>query len=399
MPDHTSMNFFSRNANKAASPLLILFAFALPLSTSAGSILAILLLLTWFLSGSLMEKINVISRNPVAIAVLFYLLLHVIGLLWTEDLGWGLHILKKQWKLLLFPIALTLARKDHTKHYLSAFVAAIFIKACKAYLVWLGIISLPPGSIFTTLGTSHVIYNPMLALAIYIIGQNLLFGKNQPITMWLKISLAFFLSCNMFITAGRTGYAAFFVLLGVLLFQYFYPRSKKALFISLLLLPLLVISIFQCSPTFKNRLNTAITEIQNSGSMEITSMGCRFWFYKNTSRLLKTNWLVGTGTGDFPVEYAKINQIYSPAMPNTDNPHNQYLLVTSQFGIIGLISLIAIFLTQLNIAFRKNDSLTPLRQAFPIFFLVIMIAESYLQVYETGFLFSLFSAFLYRIEV
>ena len=83
-------------------------------------------------------------------------------------------------------------------------------------------------------------------------------------------------------------------------------------------------------------------------------------------------------------------------MPDTDNPHNQYLLTLSQFGIIGFISLAAIFLSQLVLAFRKKDHLTPLRQAFPIFFLVIMLGESYLQVYGTGFLFSLFSAFLYK---
>ena len=385
-------------ATSAASPLLIVFAFVLPLSTSAGSILAILLILAWFLSGNFDEKLKIISRNPVAIIVLFYILLHIIGLLWTEELYWGLHILEKQWKLLLFPILLTLAKKDHTKYYLSAFVVAIFIKACKAYLVWLGFISLPPGSIFTTYATSHVIYNPMLALAIYIVGQNLLFSKNKPLAMWLQIGLIIFLSCNMFITAGRTGQVAFFVLLTITLFQFFYPRSKKCLFICLFLLPFLVISIFQCSPTFKNRINTAITEIQNSGSMEITSMGCRFWFYQNTMQLLKKHWMVGAGTGDFPAEYAKINTLQSPIMPNTDNPHNQYLLVTSQFGMIGLITLFAIFLTQFSLAFKNRDALTPLRQAFPIFFLVIMMAESYLQVYETGFLFSLFSAFLYNVE-
>lgn len=390
------MYHISPKATSVASPLLIIFAFVLPLSTSAGSIFAVFLVLTWFLSGNLKEKLNTISQNSVALAVLFYLLIHVIGLLWTEEIGYGLEILKKQWKLLLFPIFLTLVNKDHTKYYLSAFVAAITLKACKAYLVWLGIISLPPGSIFTTSGTTHVMYNPMLAFAIYIIGQDVIFNKNRLVTMWLKIFLFFFLSGNMFITAGRTGQVAFFVLLGVGLFQYFYSRSKKMLVVTILLLPLLVVSIFQCSPTFKNRVTTAVTEIQNSELMEITSMGCRLWFYKNTLILLKENWLVGTGTGDYPLEYAKINKIHSPAMPNTDNPHNQYLLITSQFGIVGLISLIAIFFTQLTLAFRKKDTLTPLRQAFPIFFLVIMIAESYLQVYETGFLFSLFSSFLYK---
>ncbi len=390
------MNSLTQKTTLAASPLLVLFAFALPLSTSAASILAILLLLAWLLSGNLKEKFREILHNPVAIAVLLYILLHVIGLLWSEDLTWGLKILKKQWKLLLFPIFLTLVKKEHTKYYLAAFVTAIFLKACKAYLVWLGFITLPVGSVFTTVGTSHVIYNPMLALACYIILQNLLFGKSSPIVQWSQTFLFLFLSCNMFITVGRTGQAAFFVLLAVALIQFFYTRSKKMLLAGLILLPLLLPATYQISPTFKERVDTAVTEIQNFSSDKITSMGCRVWYCKNTLVLVQNNWLAGTGTGDFPGEYAKINKIYSPAMPYTDNPHNQYLLTLSQFGIIGLISLATIFLSQLVLAFRKKNHLRPLRQAFPIFFLVIMLGESYLQVYGTGFLFSLFSAFLYK---
>ena len=390
------MNSLTQKAALAASPLLVLFAFALPLSTSAASILAILLLLAWLVSGDMKEKFSTIFHNPVAIAVLLYILLHIIGLLWSEDLTWGLKILKKQWKLLLFPVFLTLARKEHTKYYLTAFVAAIFLKACKAYLVWLDVITLPVGSVFTTVGTSHVIYNPMLALACYIVLQNLLFGKNSRPVQWSQSFLFLFLSCNMFITVGRTGQAVFFVLLAVALIQFFYTRSKKMLLAGLVLLPLLLPATYQISATFKERVDTAVTEIQNFNSDEITSMGCRLWYCKNTLVLVQNNWLTGTGTGDFPGEYAKINKIFSPTMPYTDNPHNQYLLTLSQFGIIGLFSLAAIFLSQLVLAFRKKDHLSPLRQAFPIFFLVIMLGESYLQVYGTGFLFSLFSAFLYK---
>ena len=390
------MNSLTQKAALAASPLLVLFAFALPLSTSAGSILAILLILAWLTSGRMKEKFSEIVHNPVAIAVLLYIILHILGLLWSDDLNWGLRILKKQWKLLLFPLFLTLVKKEHTKYYMAAFVSAIFLKACKAYLVWLGIITLPPTSIFTTLGTTHVMYNPMLALACYIILQNLLFGTNTPLTRCLQIALLLFLSCNMFVTVGRTGQVAFFVFLAVALFQYFYRLSKMKLMAGLILLPLLITATYLCSSTFRDRTNLAVTEIQHHESYKITSVGLRVWFVKNTLLLIKENWLTGTGTGDFPGEYAKINKIHSPTMPDTDNPHNQYLLVISQFGIGGFITLIAIFFSQLVQAFKKKDHLTPLRQAFPIFFLVIMLAESYLQVSSIGFLFSLFSSFLYK---
>lgn len=391
------MKTLRQKVTTAASPLLILFAFGLPLSTSAGSILAILLILAALFSVNRRQEFAKAIRNPVVIAVLLYIGLHIIGLLWTSDMTWGLEITKKQWKLLLLPLLMTIVKREHCKYYMVAFVSAIFLKASKAYLVWLGIITLPPASIFTTLGTTHVMYNPMLALACYIVLQNILFGNKLPnITRYLQIALFLFLSCNMFITVGRTGQIAFFVLLLVILFQNFYRLSKLKLLIGLALLPVLVIATYYCSSTFKSRIDLAITETQNYQAHEITSVGLRIWFLKNSAQIVAENWKTGVGTGDFPMEYAKVNKLNSPSLPSTDNPHNQYLLLLSQFGIAGIISLFAIFGSQLVLAFRKKDTLSPLRQAFPIFFLVIMLAESYLQIYDTGFLFSLFSAFLYK---
>jgi len=386
----------SQKANFLASPLLILFAFSFPLSTSAGSITAMLVVLSWLLSGNFKEKFREIGRNPVAIAVLCYIALNAIGLLWTDDMYWGMKILKKQWKLLLFPIFLTLVSKEHIKYYLYAFVAAIFVTACKAYLVWLGFITLPPGSIFTTEGTSHVIYNPMLALAIYILLQKMIFSKNSLLLTGFLSTLVLFFSCNMFITVGRTGQIVFFILLIVLLFQAFYKNSKKKLLLGFLILPLLVVAIFQLSPTFKSRINLALTEIKEMNSQAFTSVGCRVWFLQNSCKLLEGNRILGIGTGDFPKEYAKVNKLYSPKMPTTNNPHNQYLLTTTQFGLTGLFLLLLIFVGQLLYGRKKQDQLTQLRVAFPIFFMVIMLAESYLMVHATGLLFSLFSAFLYK---
>lgn len=386
----------SNKADSLSSPLLILFAFAFPLSTSAGSVTAMLVILAWILSGNYKEKCIAIGKNPVAIAVLIYIGLNALGLLWTEDMYWGIKTLKKQWKLLVFPLFLTIVRKEHTDYYLYAFIAAIVILACKAYLVWLGVISLPPDSVFTTEGTSHVIYNPMLALAIYILLEKLIFSTERPAVKCILGLLILFLACNMFITVGRTGQAAFFLFLIILLFQTFYKSSKTKLFMGLLLLPILVTAIYQFSPTFKNRITLALTEIQQMRTQAFTSVGCRVWFAQNSCKLLQENPLIGVGTGDYPGEYAKINKRYSPLMPNTNNPHNQYLLSTVQFGIPGLLILLGIFGSQLLWGRKQKDKLSHLRMAFPVFFLLIMLAESYLQVHATGLLFSLFSAILYK---
>ena len=386
----------SSKADNLASPLLILFAFSFPLSTSAGSVSGMLVILAWILSGNFREKCIEIGKNPVAVAVLIYIGLNAVGLLWTEDMYWGMKTLKKQWKLLVFPIFLTIVRREHTDYYLYAYIAAIVILACKAYLVWLGVISLPPDSVFTTEGTSHVIYNPMLALAIYILLEKLIFSAERPAGKFMLVFLVLFLSYNMFITVGRTGQAAFFLFLIILLFQAFYKSSKAKLLVGLLLLPVLVAAIYQFSPTFKNRITLALTEIQQMQTQAFTSVGCRVWFAQNSCKLLQENPLMGVGTGDFPSEYEKINKRYSPLMPDTNNPHNQYLLSTVQFGFTGLLILLGIFGCQLLWGKKQRDGLSHLRMAFPPFFLLIMLAESYLQVHATGLLFSLFSAILYK---
>ena len=391
------MSSFSKTIDRATSPLLILFAFGMPLSTSVGSVLGVLLLLFWILSGRILEKLKEIVHNPVAVAVLLFTALHIIGLLWSEDVTLGIHILSKQWKLLLFPVLLTLIQKEHVKYYMAAFVFAIFLRACKAYMVLLGLITLPPSSVFLTEGTSHVTYSPMLALACYIILQNLLFAANRPFAKYLQWAMLLFLSVTMFITVGRTGQIAFFLFIAITIFQYFYQRSKLQLIAGILLIPLLIVVTYFSSSTFRDRIDLARAEFQNHRLCNNTSsVGLRVWFARNTSQLIGENPLVGVGTGDYPAEYAKINKANSPTLPGTDNPHNQYLLTGAQLGIVGLVSLIAIFICQLVMASRIKDSLTPLRQAFPLFFLVTMLGESYFQIHVTGLLFSLFSAFLYK---
>ena len=43
---------------------------------------------------------------------------HVVGLLWTEDMAWGLHIVHKMWYfLLLLPVLITIVRKDNINKY------------------------------------------------------------------------------------------------------------------------------------------------------------------------------------------------------------------------------------------------------------------------------------------
>ena len=89
--------------------------------------------------------------------------------------------------------------------------------------------------------------------------------------------------------------------------------------------------------------------------------------------------------------------IKTPLMNNATNPHNMYILVSTQLGLLGLLSLLSIFYFQFKIALNSKNIMTrDIGFALPLMFLVIMLSDSYLLGHFTTLIFIFFSAFLYK---
>ncbi|GAB4344631.1 MAG: O-antigen ligase family protein [Desulfobulbaceae bacterium] len=386
-----------RTAGKINGLLMPLLAFALPLSTSAVSVLAVLVTLCWILEGNFKEKAGEIFRNGVCIALLLYLALHVIGLLWSEDFGDGSYLLTKQWKLLLFPVFLTGLRGEDRQKVIYGFLAGLGIMMAATYLAWLDLLHYggvtpehPTRKLF------HVVYNPMLAFGFYLAMDEALKGGRPLGRRAGWTALALLMVFNMFITEGRTGQLAFFFMVLVLLLQQFRKKIAWGILTAMIVLPMLFAAGYRLSPTFHSRVQEAWKEVAQFNYNPQTSIGYRIHFWKISWRIFSEHPWLGVGTTDFKSFYYLMNREVSPRIQPTDNPHNQYLLVLCQFGIVGLAALLGIFALMIRDGLAIRDSLSRVRQAFPLFFLLIMMAESYLIISETGFLFSLFGAVLYK---
>jgi O-antigen ligase len=209
---------------------------------------------------------------------------------------------------------------------------------------------------------------------------------------------------NMFITGGRAGQIAFFALMAILILQYFKGQRIKALIVALIFIPAVFITAYQISPNFEQRANLAIDEIVNydvktvaANQQSSSSAGIRILFAINSWEIIKENALLGAGTGDFPNEYKKITVTNSPNAPYADNPHNMYVLVLVQLGIVGLLSMLSIMYYQIKLSFKgSNRFFRDVGFALPFLFLVIMLSDSYLLGHFTGLLFVFFSSFLYK---
>ena len=393
--------FENLNLDKTFQFLLIILAFLMPLTVFGGNLIIVIICVLWLFSGNYKSKFDQIINNKLMLASIVFFCIHLVGLLWTEDLIWGLHIVHKMWYFIgLFPILYTIVRKDYISHYISAFILAISITEVCSYLVWFEVIEPFKNATISnpTPFMSHISYNPILAFAIYLVLHEIFFNKKiTNLVFSLYSFFAISMTINMFITGGRAGQVMFFAMIAIIIFQFFNTQKIKALFLISFLIPGIFFTAYTTSDLFQERVDAAVKNSLFYSENKASSVGLRITFALNSWEAIKKNPIIGVGTGDFPIEYKKINKINTPGLPNTGNPHNMYTLVAMELGALGIISMLSIFYYQIKLSFNSsNKFIRDVGITLPLLFLVIMWSDSYLLGHYTTLMFVFFSSFLYK---
>ena len=165
---------------------------------------------------------------------------------------------------------------------------------------------------------------------------------------------------------------------------------------SLFLIPSIFFTAYNSSEIFYKRVNLGVNnailffnEIDRN-----TSIGQRITYSANSLEIIKDNLLFGVGTGDFPIEYNKIHLKKTPEILTTVNPHNMYILVAVQSGLIGVLFMLFMFYQQIKYSLKSSIKVVKdLGIILPLLFLVIMFSDSYLLGHYTTTLFIFFSSF------
>jgi O-antigen ligase len=393
------------------SYLLMLVAFFLPLTVFGGNLFAVLIFLLWIIKADFKSDFHRLKNNKLIIAVFLYLLVHVIALLWTADMQFGLYTLRKQLKFLFIPIFMLFVKREHVKYYILAFLLSMSLSVIWSYGIWFELLPLYLSATLDDpiLFMSRITYTPFLTITIYLLLYYLLFDPS--IGKLKKIIYSFFIvaiSMNMFITGGRAGQVMYFAMLVIIVFQYFPGKVLKASFISLIVLLSTFSTAYLTSEIFKHRVDLArsefinykgfLTTTQNSNeTFVISSVGERMVYAINSWEIFKDHPIIGVGTGDFKNEFANKLSINAPYVQIVENPHNMYSLILVQFGLIGLAALLYMFYTQVKIARQSNEEFVrKIGVALPLLYLLIMLSDSYLMVHMTGLLFAFLSSFVYK---
>jgi O-antigen ligase len=414
--------FNNLSLEKIYQYLLISLAFLMPISVFGANLIIVIIVVLWLLSGSYKHKIKQIISSKFLLASIFFYCLHIIGMLWTNDLYWGLEILHKMWYfILLLPVLFTIVIKKNIKYYIIAFLAAIALTELISYLIWFELMTpfkvqfrLEPEIALRVIQTeeismkllanptpfmTHVSYNPILAFAIYLVLHEIFLNKKlDRVKFFLYSFFAITMTFNMFITGGRAGQVMFFVMLTILIFQFFNSEKVKSLIAIFILIPGVFYAAYQSSDLFQKRVDLAFHQIVTYETNHNSSIGKRINYALNSWEIIYANPILGVGTGDFPSEFQKVsvannNQEHSI----TRNPHNMYHLILIQLGFVGLVSFLSIFYYQIK--FSLSSSTEFLRDTgitLPLLYLVIMFSDSYLLGHFTSLLYVFFSSFLYK---
>ena len=123
---------------------LVLLALSLPLSNFTMSIAQFMIAGSWVIGGNIVDKLKRFFTSPITLLFFAVYLMHVLGLLWTDDMNAGMRDVRIKLPLLLLPLlmatspALPMIRFEWV---LRAVGVGVLISTGISYLVYHGVIS------------------------------------------------------------------------------------------------------------------------------------------------------------------------------------------------------------------------------------------------------------------
>lgn len=192
---------------------------------------------------------------------------------------------------------------------------------------------------------------------------------------WLA-ALAYQCFYLFFINQQRTGMVVFIAMLFLYICRNLTFRQSLKFIVPGLLISL-VIAI--SSPAIQNRINESMQDIEDYKKGEVhTSLGLRYEFIRYSLLIIKQQPLFGFGTGSFPTEYAKTGGplISEEADTRLGDPHNSFLHIWIQVGVIGLIIFIGWLVSQWQLSNKLMKNERALLRCFLFGFVLSCFSEA-----------------------
>lgn len=254
-------------------------------------------LLAWLLEKDLLQRIVSLKYQPFFWVSLALILMHLAGLLWSENTAYGLKDIKTKSPLVLVPMIFLSSRVFQLKEEMG-FVKWIFISSLVVctlfsfgiYFHWIKPAQFNPSDIRTMIfGVSGVRLALFICLALCFLGYDVYHQKKWHVRLFLLVVALWFLFFLNFIESGTA--VVFLILLAAYTFLYIilvrFSRVKQVIVFSIGLIILVTTAL-----VFYSYVTSMMAKKPNPVKGNLTQRGEE---YKNYSKLpyLENGYVVG----------------------------------------------------------------------------------------------------------
>ena len=324
----------------------------------ATYVAAVLLLITLFAAGGLRERAVRLRRNPMWWPVVFYVAWTLIVLALEphypqtgSNLGHGLRIAAT----VLMALALT---EDEAIWALRGFwiiglvnivliglhysVGLPLLEVWRGVMIPVGNKSISNALLFTIMGATAVVFGlrslmerrPWRAVAAFILV--LIVVVIITLTLTSRTSLLALLIASAAACVHK------------------WRRQLKVLAVAMVIGAAVVAVGIWNSPGMQQKFELGMQELEaaQAGTVSEGSWVVRYYMYRDTTRMIIDRPLTGWGIGGWTEQW----HLRGPKLLADYNmPHNDFLWMGSQAGVLGSLSLLAIILTAIWLAWRRDD--------------------------------------------
>ena len=338
LPQQSRRDNWAVNTARGAAALVAIGSFT---GAAIANIAAAVMLLAFLAAPSCGQRVSRAWRQPLGRATVVLLMVVLSATLWSVApfdvalkawTGWRNFI----WLFIALAIFETRASK---LGFAAIFVTAAAAAAIASFFAF----DFGPAQAQSDVAGGIILRNHVTQGMALTIGAllSLVLAKHSRRGSWQQWTCgaaAILMAANVvFVTYARSSYVALAVTLIVAALGMSRGRARLAALATLVAMACVVL---WASPLINQRFERGLQEIRQAGdSAEITSMGIRPVMWQMTAVIVREAPLFGHGLGSFPEQYRRVvTQRYSGWRATlTADPHNQYLLILAETGLLGLL--------------------------------------------------------------
>ncbi len=347
-----------RNGVESAAFLLLCLAIiCFPFSVAAANLFLGLLLAVGIFAGFWRQGAGRLWRcdRRLFVALIAYLALVCLGLLWSLDPAWGGRILGRHWFWLLLPVVvMILSHERNRRIFLATMSLGLTANLIFCVLQANGLIDSPSVAGSTPVNaTGHIGHTSFGFIygiwAGWLLHVGLLYGGR---VRWPAWALSGWALVMVFLTEGKSGYMIALTVMILVAIKWLKEAGNMRMFASFVSVLLLLAVIFALGPardrmlgTWQVLTDTVQADLSNSQKNAVSSVKARLEWWKMSYQMWLNKPNPGVGTGGYPLAVADWKAGHAAARDYDValvHPHNQYLLSLVRWGLAGLILLLAL---------------------------------------------------------